>query len=76
MPLSKQGCACSFCLMSERTSGSTWLGSLILKNFYIDHSETACPNKCALGAQHGSSLRLSSCWLQCLGAASAARLTV
>ena len=27
--------SCSFCLMSERTSGSTWLGSLLMHNFKV-----------------------------------------
>ena len=37
--------ACSFCLMSERTSGSTWVGSMLMRNFHLMHDEDACPNK-------------------------------
>ena len=35
----------SFCLMGERTSGTTWIGSLLTHNFYLRLHEDQCPNK-------------------------------
>lgn len=35
----------TFCLMGERTSGTTWIGSLLMHNFHMRLHEDGCPNK-------------------------------